>query len=143
MPLTKQQLLIPRVIFVGLHNKPGMKPLDSKTKSGKLIDRIIEKCSENGMNVLKTNLFDVDEMPTLKEMNSLALDWIDRVPLFGDDVIVLLGAWVHSHFPPINHTTITPIKIAHPASKRSHEDMNLYVENTFKLIKKNIDHATN
>jgi hypothetical protein len=32
-----------RIIFVGLHNKEHMKPLDSKTKSGKLIDRIIKR----------------------------------------------------------------------------------------------------
>lgn len=30
-----------RIIFVGIHNKPGMEPLDSRTKSGKIIDEVI------------------------------------------------------------------------------------------------------
>ena len=29
--------------FVGMHNKPGMKPLDSKTMSGKMIDAVIKE----------------------------------------------------------------------------------------------------
>ena len=122
-----------RVIFVGLHNKPGMKPLDSKTKSGKLIDRIIEKCRRHGMNILKTNLYDVDYVPEGKEKGELAFDWIDRVELFKGDIIVLLGAMVHYDFP--NLTMDGLIKVAHPASKRSHADMDEYVEKTFELIK--------
>lgn len=123
-----------RVIFVGLHNKPGMKPLDSKTKSGKLIDRIIEKCRYHGMNTLKTNLFDVDELPAKDVMPILSFDWVERVQLFKGDIIVLLGAMTHKYFPPIP-MDYTPIEIAHPASKRSHADMNDYVERTFELIK--------
>lgn len=117
-----------RVIFVGLHNKPGMKPLDSRTKSGKLIDRIIDQIRHNGMVVLKTNLYDVDYLPEGKEKGELAFGWIERVELFKDDVIVLLGAMVHYDFPNLTLNNI--IKVAHPASKRSHEKMNEYVDMT-------------
>lgn len=123
-----------RVIFVGLHNKPGMKPLDSKTKTGKLVDRIIEKCRHHGMNVLRTNLYDVDYLPEGKEKGALAFNWIERVELFKDDIIVLLGAMVHYDFPLLTLDNI--IKVAHPASKRSHVDMDEYVQKTFDLIKK-------
>ena len=123
-----------RIIFVGLHNKPNMKPLDSKTKSGKLIDRIIEKCRRNGMNVLKTNLFDVDYLPTKDEMPIMSFEWMERVELFKGDIIVLLGAMVHKYFPPIP-MDYNPIEVAHPASKRSHKDMDDYVEKIFNLIK--------
>lgn len=122
-----------RVIFVGLHNKPGMKPLDSKTKSGKLIDRVIEKCRHHGMNILKTNLYDVDYLPEGKEKGSLVFDWVERVELFQGDIVVLLGAMVHYDFPMLSLEKL--IKVAHPASKRSHVDMNEYVEKTFDLIK--------
>lgn len=122
-----------RVIFVGFHNKPGMKPLDSKTKSGKLIDRIIEKCRHHGMNVLKTNLFDIDEVPEPVVMDELRFGWVERVELFKGDIVVLLGAVVHKQFPYI--PLLNPIEVAHPASKRSHVDMNEYVEKTFELIK--------
>jgi len=122
-----------RVIFVGLHNKPGMKPLDSKTKSGKLIDRIIEKCRRHGMNVLKTNLFDVDYLPGKALMPIMSFEWIERVELFKGDIIVLLGGMTHKYFPPLP-MDYTPIEIAHPASKRSHKEMDEYVEKTFRLI---------
>jgi len=125
--------MITRVIFVGLHNKPGMKPLDSKTKSGKLIDRIIEKCRRHGMNVLKTNLFDIDRLPLKEEIQSLSFDWIERTELYKGDIIVLLGAMTHEHFPKLPMDK-TPIKVAHPASKRSHVEMDEYVEKTFELI---------
>lgn len=125
--------MIHRVIFVGLHNKPGMKPLDSKTKSGKLIDRIIDKCRRHGINILKTNLFDVDYMPLPQDYSLHCFEWIERVQLFKGDIVVLLGATVHKQFPEV--PMLQTIKIAHPASKYSHEEMNDYVEKTFKLIK--------
>lgn len=108
-----------RVIFVGMHNKPGMKPLDSKTKSGILIDKVAERCRREGMEVLKTNLFNIDRYPKKEEIRSLSFDWIERVELRQTDIIVLLGGCVHRNFP--NTLTVKPIKIAHPASQWSHE----------------------
>lgn len=114
-----------RVIFVGMHNKPGMKPLDSRTKSGKLIDRIGDRLRYKGMEVLKTNLYDVDYYPvTHEEKQILAFNWIERVSLFKEDIIVLLGAEVHNNFPPL---PVVKIKAAHPSSKRSHVEMDAYV----------------
>ena len=51
-----------KIIFVGIHNKKGFEPLDSRTKTGNIIDRIIERC-DKGFEFEKTNLFDRDEMP--------------------------------------------------------------------------------
>jgi hypothetical protein len=68
-----------RVIFVGMHNKPGMEPLDSRTKSGKLIDRII---NELPIDCIKTNLYD-DSWPVDFEDNDLMLWWIIRPPFCG------------------------------------------------------------
>ncbi len=85
------------------------------------------------MNILKTNLYDVDYVPEGKEKGKLAFDWIERVELFKGDIVVLLGAMVHYDFP--NLTMDNLIKVAHPASKRSHVEMDEYVEKTFDLIK--------
>lgn len=121
-----------RVIFVGLHNKPNMMPLDSRTKSGKLIDRIIDPLRYNGLEVVKTNLYDSDTLPEERRKDDFKFDWIERVKLYKEDILVLLGAMVHNDFPklPLAKT----IKIAHPASKRSHVDMNEYVSTTVELI---------
>lgn len=89
------------------------------------------------MNILKTNLFDIDYLPSKEQMPIISFDWIERVELFKGDVIVLLGAMTHKYFPPIP-MDYTPIKVAHPASKRSHEEMDKYVETTFREIRNKV-----
>jgi hypothetical protein len=121
-----------KIIFVGLHNKPGMRPLDVKTKSGKLIDRIVAPLTHRCIPVRLTNLFDVDYMPKDEEMDKLILEWVERIELTKNDTVVLLGQTVHDNFPKLPLVKI--IKIAHPASKRSHEEMDEYVEKTLKLL---------
>lgn len=114
-----------KIIFVGLHNKPDKIPLCSSTKSGKLIDRIIKEGYFT--NVQKTNLFDVDYYPTKpEEQRTLSEDWIERIDPAESDIIVLLGASVHRSF--IQCVGMKTIKVAHPASKRSHKEMNEYVD---------------
>ena len=48
------------IYFVGIHNKEGMLPLDSRTVSGKIIDRVI---MELGVECKKLNLFPTECMP--------------------------------------------------------------------------------
>lgn len=120
-----------KIIFVGLHNKPGKMPLCSSTKSGKLIDRIIK---EGGFtNVQKTNLFDVEYYPTdEKRQLKLSMEWLHRFWPDASDITVVLGAATQAAFPGCHGKTL---KIAHPASKRSHADMNEYVTTTIEKIK--------
>jgi hypothetical protein len=123
-----------RIIFVGLHNKPGKIALCSSTKSGKLIDRIIKNF---GTECVKTNLYDVDYFPVDKaEQFNLAMDWWERVNPNEEDVIVLLGNATHKGFkcPFLPQFRPTVIKIAHPASKFSHDAMNEYVNSAVELI---------
>lgn len=123
-----------KVIFVGLHNKPGMKPLDVRTKSGKLIDRIVQPLTHRCIPVRLTNLFDVDYYPKEEEMDKLIFEWVERIELSKHDIVVLLGQTVHDYFPKLPIKNL--LKIAHPASKRSHEEMDEYVEKTFAAILK-------
>jgi len=123
-----------RIIFVGLHNKPHMSPLDSHTKTGKLIDRIINELPNN-IEILKTNLFDVDYMPDAFESNELATEWYLTHFPNEEDVIILLGAMVHNKFKKCYGEII---KVAHPASKRSHIQMDEYVSTTAGKIMKAI-----
>lgn len=124
-----------KIIFVGVHNKPGMSPLSSKSRSGKLIDKIIELLP--GMECVKTNLYDVEHFPTKGEKHLLRIDFLTRVDYCTHDVVVLLGAIVHRECPLM--TVKQTIKIAHPSGQWSHEAQAGYVKNAVFLISKNIE----
>ena len=100
-----------KVIFVGVHNKEGLMPLDPISRSGKVISEIIKRLPHDCM---RTNLFDLDEMPLTHEIKQVACEWFDRVPCNFDDVIVLLGDIVHRNFKNIYNNKV--IKLPHPAS---------------------------
>ena len=125
-----------KIIFVGMHNKPMKMALCSSTKSGKLVNRIIEALKP--FKCQKTNLYDVDYLPIRNdEKFDLAMDWHERVrPEFGD-VIVLLGAEVHENYNKDLYDNT--VKLAHPSSKRSHVEMNEYV---MDAVDKIIRHST-
>jgi hypothetical protein len=124
-----------RIIFVGLHNKPDRMPLDILTKTGKLINRVIRELPK-GIKIVKSNLFDVDEMPNPKEEYDLMTDWGFEHQPTDDDIIVLLGAYTHKVFKFRELAKI--IKVAHPASKRSHKEVDEYVMKVSNLIKEKI-----
>lgn len=118
-----------RVIFVGMHNKPHKTPLCSSTKSGKLIDRIAKNFTH-----IKTNLYDVDYYPKgIEEKYQLSCDWLYRINPGENEVVVLLGREVHDNcvYEPLFKNVI---KIPHPSSQRSHEQMDAYVLQAIKKI---------
>lgn len=132
--------MIKRVYLVGLHNKPNTPPLHSKTKSGKLVDRIIDSTSKGEFRIefIKTNLFDIEYYPTNDDENfARATEWWKRNEDITDaDVIVLLGAAVHRDFVNVSeHKKV--VKLAHPASIWSKQKQDDYVFNAcIKIIKK-------
>lgn len=117
-----------RVIFVGVHNKSNLVPLCSSTKSGKLINRVINNIS---IECIKTNLFNIDRLPHKEEIYNLCDEWYWTNLPTKDDIIVLLGAIVHREFI---FNELTLIKVAHPSSMWSHENMNNYVSNAVDKI---------
>lgn len=79
-----------KIVFVGIHNKPGMEPLDSATKSGKIID-IITSCFR-GVDFEKRNLFPVDYLPK----GEAAEEMVDQFPIEPDARYILLGTIVNN-----------------------------------------------
>ena len=119
-----------KVIFVGMHNKPGMKPLDSKTVSGEMIDSIINQLS---VFCIKTNLCEVDYLPKDKrEIWAGNLMWSEKYQPTIDSIIVLLGGWVHKHFLLTNAKII---KLPHPAYQFGNVNKEKYVKNAVDKIK--------
>ena len=126
-----------KIIFVGVHNKPGFKPLDSKSKSGILINRCIRALRPK--ECIKTNLFDVDYLPNAIEWESLVMDWHNRIQSNGDDVIILLGsvtqrAWIESTYNLRRNT----INVGHPSAVWSNEKKEWYVKNIVEKVRKSL-----
>ena len=100
-----------KIFFVGIHNKPGMKPLDSKTQTGKCIDAIIEMLSYG--NCIKTNLFEGEYMPIDVDVVAACTgDWVQKYEPTKDDIAVLLGRWVKDNF---HWGFMHVIPVTHPA----------------------------
>lgn len=118
-----------------MHNKPNTKPLCSSTKSGKLIDRIIYLIPPQ-YEIIKTNLCDLDYLPTeRKEILACNLHWGNTYQPTSDDIVILLGNWVQKNFLT---TELKSIKIKHPSSQRSWEQMNSYVFSAVEKILKTV-----
>jgi hypothetical protein len=133
-----------KVIFVGMHNKPGKLPLDSTTKSGKIIDSIIEKIEAT---CIKTNLCDIDYFPKDKKtIYACSLEWVSKQKPSDDTIIVLLGGWVQKNLKfggyiqeDLSLKKPNFIKIAHPASIFfGKESKDKYINNAVEIIKKHI-----
>lgn len=122
-----------RIIFVGMHRKPGKEPLDSSTKSGKIIDRIIEQISNSALVIVKSNLYDIERLPEQEEKLLLKQQWLNTYRPQSIDTIVLLGAYVQQDFPT-DVRVRNLVKIPHPASKRSEKETNEYIQRSVSLI---------
>jgi len=119
------------VLFVGMHNKPGMKPLDSKTMSGKMIDAVIK---ELPFKCAKTNLCEVEYFPKdKKEIWVGNLTWNSKYEPTPDTIIVLLGQWVQKNFLL---TEAKIVKLPHPASCMGNVNKENYIKNAIDRIMK-------
>lgn len=124
-----------RIIFVGINNKPGLSALDSSTKTGRVVDDIvegIENCSGcmsvrdltaitaiNGAAnfAFKTNLYDLEYLPkprTIDMDRAEAVKWKKRIDYSpGRDIVVALGLLVKEAF---TLTAVSHIYLMHPAA---------------------------
>jgi hypothetical protein len=100
-----------KVIFVGIHNKQGLQPLDSSTPSGKRIDAIIE--SFTGYNCIKANLFDLHYFPLGIDPKAKAEEFSKRMAICKDDIVVCLGKTVCDYLA--KRLKCTVLKCPHPS----------------------------
>jgi hypothetical protein len=115
-----------------MHNKEGMKPLDSKAMSGKMIDSVIKELE---FDVVKTNLFEGEYLPGEQEAQEAAKEWHQKYITKTGDVIVLLGKWVQENFDRPLWCKI--VNIPHPASCMGKASKENYIKTTADKIKMN------
>lgn len=119
-----------KIFFVGIHAKPKMQPLDSRTKSGKVIDKIIEAFPAN--ECIKTNLCNIENMPEWADIPNHNAHWHSVNKPTKQDIVVLLGAFTQSNF---ERRGLNTINLPHPASVfYSGKNNNDYVERAISKI---------
>lgn len=117
------------VYFVGMHFKKGFLALDSRTWTGKVVDRIQEGIDRY---IIKTNLADVEFLPDQPE--EYAKGWHDRNPgLRRNDVVVLLGRWVQKHFIRVPGPKY--VEASHPSAFSVRKDPESYISEIINLCK--------
>lgn len=121
-----------RIIFVGVHNKPDMEPLDSRSKSGKLINRVIYGLQiEVGLfeaEFIKTNLFHptITWFPADANRIIEVYNWITRNRVKDDDIVITLGHIVNEAF---RKAKVESIKLGHPSGVWSNLKQEEYIIN--------------
>jgi hypothetical protein len=120
-----------RVIFVGVHNKVGMTPLDSKSVSGKRVDAIIARVGIK--EYVKTNLFDDLKIPVSPtDVKSLIAFWELKYRPSENDIVVLLGGIVQHLFP--KGIECKRIRVAHPSLQYSKVKPDEYISSVAEKI---------
>jgi hypothetical protein len=134
-----------RIFFVGVHNKPDMQPLDSKSRSGKMIDRVISGLqTEVGLfeaEFIKTNLFNaLQTYGTGKTDGAYYVgQWAKRVDYAQGDIVICCGAIVHSYF---QKSAIKFIRIGHPSGVWSKLKQEEYIINACIKVSEEIYNKT-
>lgn len=112
-----------KIFFVGIHNKPGMEPLDIRTKTGRIVDMMID--DYDPIECVKTNLCDMDYLPADRTIiMAQSIIWCEKYKPEADDRIILLGKWVQKNFL---YSASHMIRVNHPASIYGHKNLMKYL----------------
>lgn len=128
-----------KIIFIGIHNKPELGPLDSSTKSGKFVDEIILHMIDQGyiFEYVKSNLYEVNYYPESEnKKKELRKKWIEKYNPGTNDILILLGKLVQCDF--FYNDLFIKIKSIHPSALWSKDKKWLQQDEIINRIKSHI-----
>lgn len=120
-----------KVIFVGVHYKEGMKALDDRTYSGRIIDAIIKEIGDHETE--KTNLFPTDYMPSEVERWT----YLEQFEADGNALYIALGKTVGKYLQGCHHK----LSVNHPgyAVRKGKAGIKSYICSVSKKITEYIE----
>lgn len=119
-----------KVIFVGIHNKPGLAPLCSSTRTGKMVDLIIAQLP--GLEFVKTNLFNQETFPVGFIADEAVRNWKKRIEYDFNMIVVGLGTMVNECF---RKSHCKCIELGHPSGVWSKIKQEEYIRKAVLKIK--------
>lgn len=119
------------IIFIGIHYKEGSTALDSKTRSGKIIDCVISKV---GLPCEKLNLFRTTYMPDWETQIRFVSEFISKAN--DENLYVLLGKEVNKH---LSGKLKNSISVNHPAFylRKGTDAINDFISELSKILIEN------
>jgi len=110
-----------RLFFVGIHDKPGMTPLNSSSFSGSRVDSIIDEVKLD-YKCIKTNFFNMDAVPNGFCQKAALQDWMNRNLITYKDRVVVLGNLVGDCFKKFFPSSVAFVAIKHPSPRALSSD---------------------
>jgi len=109
-----------KILFVGLSNKPNTEPFNSKTNSGKVLDKIIDNLNHECFKRNLVNYAPLSEnnklrYPTKFEINESLGDFMDYINNLQPDLIISFGNIVSTTLQKIDKIKDIIIYEKHPS----------------------------
>lgn len=126
-----------KIIFTGIHNKPGMLPLDGRTHTGQIIDKIIALLAHAPGRIfhqryIKSNVYDA-EIIVSEDATTTLTNWKQRTGYQPGDVVIALGFRVQKFFSQFEE--ISPVvKLVHPGAIFGNENRKKYITESVRKI---------
>lgn len=128
-----------KIIFTGIHNKPGMLPLDGRTHTGQIVDKIIAAIAHNAtwahvfnVALIKSNVYDA-EIIVSEDATTTLTNWKQRTRYRPGDVVIALGFRVQKFFSQFEE--ISPVvKLVHPGAIFGNENRKKYITESVRKI---------
>lgn len=125
-----------KIIFVGIHNKEGRKPLDPLTHTGEIVTRIILQLAKLGAPdyvslCVTSNVYDQNSLPLPHKLD--VPRWAERVAWEPGDISVRLGKEVQER---LSDPALINVDIAHPGYLiyKTPRDVEKYILDSAALI---------
>lgn len=128
------------IIFIGIQDKEGLMPLDSLSRTGRIIDKIINELRNYKCH--KTNLFEAGFLPDKKYHTQYIYRYYfeNQAVLNTKPIIICLGELVYNALLGCSYTEEAQdfIKIKHPSfiMRKGTGAINEYIKSVVDTIKK-------
>lgn len=131
-----------KIIFVGITNKEGKEPFDSSTKSGAILDVIIDQLDAQCEKMNYVSYAPKDQngklrYPTKEELNQAYSEFQANILKHNPDLLVVCGTMIFKELKQHGFDSCNILKIYHPSYiwvyKRKQLDS--YIRDVCKQIK--------
>lgn len=129
------------ICFVGISDKENKQPFDSSTKSGAIVDQIIQGLSFSCIKMNYVSFVPKDKKgklryPTKEELSHSFFDFQEKIKRINPDLIVVCGTIIQKELKKKNWNFCPSLFIYHPSYILIYKRncLNSYINETIKKV---------